>query len=122
MCMCVHVYVASDNICLTYVCVGIFHYSHTHDDNGVAANMDAMHVRLQKQQGIIRVNCVDCLDRTNVCIFVIAKSALTLMLYSLGVSESVDDAVASEMIEVLQMLFTKHGDRIAHQYAGSGNV
>ena len=37
-----------------------------------------------KQTGIVRTNCVDCLDRTNTAQFVIAKVALGLQLYALG--------------------------------------
>lgn len=33
------------------------------------------------QNGIIRVNCVDCLDRTNTAQFVIGKCALAYQVY-----------------------------------------
>lgn len=37
-----------------------------------------------KQQGVFRVNCIDCLDRTNVVQTAIAKSVLETMLTKLG--------------------------------------
>lgn len=45
------------------------------------------HQRIKKtrQNGILRVNCVDCLDRTNTAMFVIGKCALAYQLYALGV-------------------------------------
>ena len=37
------------------------------------------------QTGVLRVNCVDCLDRTNTAQFIAGKCALGYQLYSLGV-------------------------------------
>ena len=36
------------------------------------------------QTGILRVNCVDCLDRTNTAQFIAGKCALGYQLYALG--------------------------------------
>lgn len=36
------------------------------------------------QTGIVRVNCVDCLDRTNTAQFAIGKTALAYQLHRLG--------------------------------------
>ena len=38
-----------------------------------------------KQTGIIRTNCVDCLDRTNTAQFAVGLSALGFQLHALGV-------------------------------------
>ena len=40
-----------------------------------------------RQTGVVRTNCVDCLDRTNTAQFAMGRSALAYMLYSLGVLE-----------------------------------
>ena len=40
---------------------------------------------LQKQSGVLRTNCIDCLDRTGVAQFIIAKYVLGEQLCSLGV-------------------------------------
>ncbi len=40
------------------------------------------------QQGVLRTNCIDCLDRTNVAQFAYGLVALGLQLYLLGVGES----------------------------------
>ena len=40
------------------------------------------------QHGIVRVNCVDCLDRTNTAQFIMGKCALGYQLYALGVTDS----------------------------------
>lgn len=39
-----------------------------------------------EQQGVLRTNCIDCLDRTNVGQFSIAVHALAKQLYVMGVS------------------------------------
>lgn len=44
------------------------------------------------QNGIIRVNCVDCLDRTNAAQFMIGRCALRHQLCELGVFEDTDPA------------------------------
>jgi hypothetical protein len=36
------------------------------------------------QTGVIRVNCVDCLDRTNTAAYVLGKAALSFQLFSMG--------------------------------------
>lgn len=38
----------------------------------------------QLQTGVLRTNCVDCLDRTNTAQFMVGKCALAYQLYALG--------------------------------------
>ena len=37
-----------------------------------------------EQSGVLRTNCIDCLDRTNVGQFVVGMKFLTISLYTLG--------------------------------------
>ena len=56
-------------------------------DNGAEA---ATSVQGLKQTGLVRTNCVDCLDRTNTAQYVVAKAALGLqVLVSLLVPKEV---------------------------------
>lgn len=41
-----------------------------------------------RQHGVVRTNCVDCLDRTNTAQFAIGKCVLGFQLYALGVVEN----------------------------------
>lgn len=41
-------------------------------------------IELLYQTGVLRTNCVDCLDRTNTAQFMVGKCALAYQLYSLG--------------------------------------
>jgi len=71
------------------------------------------------QTGIIRTNCVDCLDRTNTAQFAIAKKALAYQLFSLGVIENPVLQFDSDSVRMLEGLFEDHGDTLALQYGGS---
>lgn len=53
------------------------------------------------QCGILRVNCVDCLDRTNAAQFAIAKRAFGHQLYALGLLASPNLPFACDAVEVL---------------------
>ena len=78
-------------------------------------------IQRSAQRGVVRINCVDCLDRTNVAQFCVGKAAMRLQLQALGlVSAGSGEKVWPELLQVLQRFFTQHGDRIAQQYAGSG--
>lgn len=75
------------------------------------------------QQGIVRTNCIDCLDRTNAAQFIICKEALSHQLQSLGfISRSTDLDYDSDLINILTEIFHDHGDTIAVQYGGSNLV
>lgn len=75
------------------------------------------------QKGIIRTNCIDCLDRTNAAQFIICKEALSHQLSSLGlIPESTSLSYDSDMINILTEIFHDHGDTIAIQYGGSNLV
>jgi hypothetical protein len=81
------------------------------------------------QRGVVRVNCVDCLDRTNVTMFCVAKESTLLMMRGLAAQQPETafalavgslTRVPPALLLVLQKSFSEHGDRIAIQYAGSG--
>lgn len=75
------------------------------------------------QHGVVRTNCIDCLDRTNAAQFIICKEALSHQLQSLGfISHSTDLDYESDLINILTEIFHDHGDTIAVQYGGSNLV
>ncbi|XP_063704521.1 polyphosphoinositide phosphatase [Culicoides brevitarsis] len=71
------------------------------------------------QTGIIRVNCVDCLDRTNTAQFSIGKCVLGHQLHKLGFINSPKLEFDSDCITMLESLYEDHGDTLALQYGGS---
>lgn len=75
------------------------------------------HGRLQT--GVVRVNCVDCLDRTNTAQFCLGKCALAFQLYALGVLERPSLEFDSDCVRMLEEMYEDHGDTLALQYGGS---
>lgn len=71
------------------------------------------------QNGVVRVNCVDCLDRTNTAQFVLGKVALAFQLQALGVLIEPQLNYDTDAIRLLEQLYEDHGDTIALQYGGS---
>ncbi|XP_058822888.1 polyphosphoinositide phosphatase [Topomyia yanbarensis] len=76
-------------------------------------------VFVTQQTGIVRVNCVDCLDRTNTAQFAIGKCALAYQLYEMGFLKERKLEFESECVTMLENLYEDHGDTLALQYGGS---
>ncbi|KAF2201743.1 hypothetical protein GQ43DRAFT_455567 [Delitschia confertaspora ATCC 74209] len=71
------------------------------------------------QNGVARTNCIDCLDRTNACQFVVGKRALGRQLQALGVIEGNTVEYDTDCVNMFTQMFHGHGDAIAIQYGGS---
>ncbi|OQS06344.1 hypothetical protein THRCLA_01619 [Thraustotheca clavata] len=73
-----------------------------------------------EQHGVLRTNCIDCLDRTNVAQYSAAVQALCQQLYAMGIRNKphmMDDA--SPILLEFSRIFSSMGDKIALQYGGS---
>jgi len=70
------------------------------------------------QRGVLRTNCIDCLDRTNVGQFCYAKTVLIKQLRSLGVELSPKSF--NDLLTICMESWATHGDEMAKQYGGSG--
>ncbi|CAB4378561.1 unnamed protein product [Rhizophagus irregularis] len=75
-----------------------------------------------RQNGIVRTNCIDCLDRTNAAQLIIGKCALGHQLYALGIIDKPWVSVDSDVVNMLTDMYHDHGDTIALQYGGSNLV
>eukprot|EP00039_Didymoeca_costata_P022013 m.3427 g.3427 ORF g.3427 m.3427 type:complete len:1084 (+) comp2768_c0_seq2:200-3451(+) len=74
----------------------------------------------RNQSGIVRVNCVDCLDRTNMAQFMLGLGALRVQMYTLGLLEDPKQLqLDSPAFHVLEELYEDLGDTVALQYGGS---
>jgi hypothetical protein len=68
---------------------------------------------LSRQCGIIRVNCVDCLDRTNTAQFSLGKCVLAHQLHRLGfLGDPPRLEFDSECMKMLEALYEFHGDTL----------
>ncbi|XP_051113877.1 phosphoinositide phosphatase SAC3-like isoform X3 [Andrographis paniculata] len=71
------------------------------------------------QSGVLRTNCIDCLDRTNVAQYAYGLVALGSQLYALGVTTSPHIELDDPLAEELMSYYERMGDTLAHQYGGS---
>lgn len=75
---------------------------------------------LEEQRGIIRSNCIDCLDRTNVTQSYLAQKTLDIQLQRLGVFTSTEYiSMFPEDYMKFRTLWAEQGDEISLEYAGT---
>mmetsp|Transcript_13018 Transcript_13018/g.26022 ORF Transcript_13018/g.26022 Transcript_13018/m.26022 type:complete len:865 (-) Transcript_13018:1030-3624(-) len=74
---------------------------------------------MRVQTGVLRTNCVDCVDRTNVAQFSFGLLALGEQLHALGVAPAHALDPRSSMAGVLMRLYETMGDALGNQYGGS---
>ncbi|KAL5211670.1 hypothetical protein ABZP36_022517 [Zizania latifolia] len=71
------------------------------------------------QKGVLRTNCIDCLDRTNVAQYAYGLAALGHQLYMLGSVESPELGLDAPLAHHLMHFYERMGDTLAVQYSGS---
>lgn len=71
------------------------------------------------QKGILRTNCIDCLDRTNVAQYAYGLAALGHQLHALEAITSSKLELDDPLAEELMGFYERMGDTLAHQYGGS---
>lgn len=83
--------------------------------NGILEN----HPVAMFQNGVLRTNCIDCLDRTNVAQYAYGLVALGRQLHTLGFTESPKIDLDNPLAEDLMRAYENMGDTLALQYGGS---
>ncbi|KAG9234878.1 SacI homology domain-containing protein [Amylocarpus encephaloides] len=73
-------------------------------------------VQQTKQSGVLRANCMDCLDRTNVVQNYIGKRALEQQLNDEGIDLSLQ---LDQTTQWFNMLWADNGDAVSKQYAST---
>ncbi|KAF5726112.1 phosphoinositide phosphatase SAC3-like isoform X1 [Tripterygium wilfordii] len=71
------------------------------------------------QRGVLRTNCIDCLDRTNVAQYAYGLAALGHQLHALGVIDTPKIDLDAPLADDLMGFYERMGDTLAHQYGGS---
>nr|XP_019953054.1 PREDICTED: polyphosphoinositide phosphatase [Paralichthys olivaceus] len=71
------------------------------------------------QTGVLRTNCVDCLDRTNTAQFMVGKCALAYQLYAQGMIDKPKLQFDTDCVRLFEELYEDHGDTLSLQYGGS---
>ncbi|KAF5298153.1 hypothetical protein FQA39_LY02577 [Lamprigera yunnana] len=70
------------------------------------------------QVGVFRVNCVDCLDRTNVVQTALGKAVMEIQFTKLGLI-SPEGGMPTGIKKTFHLLWANNGDIISKQYAGT---
>jgi len=87
---------------------------------GVSSKEDRTEVKpVTFQQGVLRSNCIDCLDRTNVAQFAAARTAFSFQLQALGLAEVHSLDYDSLIFQHLMDQYELMGNYLAQQYGGS---
>ncbi|URE48892.1 SAC domain containing protein [Musa troglodytarum] len=71
------------------------------------------------QRGVLRTNCIDCLDRTNVAQYAYGLAALGHQLHALGFLDIPEVDLDSPLADDLMVFYERMGDTLALQYGGS---
>ncbi|XP_042039090.1 phosphoinositide phosphatase SAC6-like isoform X2 [Salvia splendens] len=76
--------------------------------------------KVETQGGVVRTNCIDCLDRTNVTQSTIARKMLEFQLRRLGIFEA-EEIISSHpnFDNSFKILWANHGDEVSIQYSGT---
>jgi hypothetical protein len=78
---------------------------------------------LQTQSGVYRVNCVDCLDRTNVVQTVFARQIVQRILYQLKITGlpkgDAFDAFHPNFESIFKNVWADNGDYLSFSYSGT---
>lgn len=71
------------------------------------------------QKGVLRTNCIDCLDRTNVAQYAYGLAALGHQLHELGYIDVPRIDLDAPLADDLMRFYETMGDTLAFQYGGS---
>lgn len=80
------------------------------------------------QEGVVRTNCLDCLDRTNFVQTKLAIQALDIMLKRLGINfpiqlyEDMDKTPSCDIVQKLKLVWADNGDMISQHYTDIGST
>jgi hypothetical protein len=72
--------------------------------------------QLSRQSGVLRTNCMDCLDRTNVVQSACGRRALESQLREEGIDMSLQQDLTTHWFDTL---WADNGDAISKQYAST---
>ncbi|KAH7692020.1 Phosphoinositide phosphatase SAC6 protein [Dioscorea alata] len=76
--------------------------------------------KVKEQTGVVRTNCIDCLDRTNVTQSMVGRKMLESQLHQIRIFGA-DETIGShpDFDASFKILWANHGDEISIQYSGT---
>ena len=70
---------------------------------------------MELQAGVLRANCIDCLDRTNVAQFTYGHAALGRQLHALGLKDEPGLDLHASVVGHLMLMYEAMGHVLARQ-------
>ncbi|KAI8016492.1 Phosphoinositide phosphatase SAC7 [Camellia lanceoleosa] len=76
--------------------------------------------KVEEQLGVVRTNCIDCLDRSNVTQSMLGRKMLEFQLRRIGVFDA-EESISTHpnFDDNFKILWANHGDEISIQYSGT---
>ena len=71
------------------------------------------------QNGVIRTNCIDCLDRTNVLQQILGIAILVIQLKLIGLNETFPESDSDDIYGTLTSMYKSMGHELSNQYTGT---
>ncbi|BGP13974.1 hypothetical protein JCM10213v2_001912 [Rhodosporidiobolus nylandii] len=71
------------------------------------------------QNGVVRTNCIDSLDRTNVVQSALSRYVLNRHLVNLGITSGAEAGMHDELDVAFNEIWANNGDAISREYAGT---
>ncbi|KAJ2741016.1 phosphatidylinositol-3,5-bisphosphate 5-phosphatase [Coemansia sp. BCRC 34301] len=84
-----------------------------------AGDQRPLRTKMRRQMGVVRSNCIDCLDRTNAAQSIIGKVALAHQLFELGQISEPLLSFNTDAAMIIEEMYHDLGNTIALQYGGS---
>ena len=78
--------------------------------------------RISLQDGVIRTNCIDCLDRTNFFQKMLGMAVLVVQLRLIGIKEILPEKIVDGIYDILAKMYTNMGDNLSQQYTGTSAI
>lgn len=78
-----------------------------------------------QQKGAVRINCLDCLDRSNIVMSRIAWQSLSTQLGMLGIPldfDFDDSTLTHPFVKSFKNMWAENGDVLAFEYTGTGST
>lgn len=81
-------------------------------------------IQQYKQKGVVRTNCLDCLDRTNVMQSYIGWAVLVdeLKAININIPYTIENSVGLAISKSFKNLWADNGDALSVQYTGTGST
>ncbi|KAB5589340.1 Recessive suppressor of secretory defect protein [Ceratobasidium theobromae] len=77
-------------------------------------------IPIQTQRGVVRTNCMDCLDRTNVVQSTLGKRVLEKQLRVIGILNEGEGIDGTDFLPIFRNVWADHADYVSNAYSGSG--